>query len=253
MMGEEAHIKGEKRSAPRYDPQQSDEERESYENRILLCPNHHTEIDADEVTWTVMKLLDMKVKHELQVAQNWQFPQMLDDLKKVVQQYSSSDNKAKPVSEVIEGTRQLVVVRVDAAIEGGISTGIKVRAGQRIAFFARGLISYDSWNHFTNAEGIICNEYGIPLAFTNEAGQMAMGTWPHDGAYKTAVNELGRIGSLIGWINEYSEEKAYFVGVKRQIAVNEDGELHLAVNDARGTYADNSGEYRVEIRITDPE
>jgi hypothetical protein len=38
VLGEEAHIKGENPGAARYDNTQSDDERDSYDNRILLCP-----------------------------------------------------------------------------------------------------------------------------------------------------------------------------------------------------------------------
>ena len=70
VMGVEAHIKGENAGAARFDPNQSPEERESYENRILLCPNHHTEIDAHPDAYAVRDLLEMKARHEQQVKQN---------------------------------------------------------------------------------------------------------------------------------------------------------------------------------------
>jgi len=44
-IGEMAHIKGNKAGSNRYDESQPDTERDSYENLILLCPNHHTRID----------------------------------------------------------------------------------------------------------------------------------------------------------------------------------------------------------------
>jgi hypothetical protein len=63
VIGEEAHIKGERPGAPRYDPAQSSEERETTENRILLCPTHHTEIDSDPESWPVERLKRMKANH----------------------------------------------------------------------------------------------------------------------------------------------------------------------------------------------
>jgi hypothetical protein len=56
VLGEEAHIKGEKLGAARYDPAQCDEERDGYDNRILLCPTHHTMVDSNETQYTVMAL-----------------------------------------------------------------------------------------------------------------------------------------------------------------------------------------------------
>lgn len=40
-----AHIKGEHPNSARYDAAQPDSERQGFENLMLLCPNHHTEID----------------------------------------------------------------------------------------------------------------------------------------------------------------------------------------------------------------
>jgi hypothetical protein len=250
VIGEEAHIKGEKPLAPRYDPNQPEEERESYENRILLCPTHHTEIDADPETWTVERLKQMKANREQQVSRNQQFPQVLDELTKIVQRFQASEESLElSVSEVIEDSQTTKIVRVDASKDGGINTNIKVLPGQTVVFFARGLISYDGRHHFATPEGILCNEYGIPFIFNDESGNGGMAVWPHPGAYKTNGNELGRIGSLIGWIGTYSEQGAFLIGSKREVQVGETGYLYLMVNDAKGTYSDNDGEFRVGVDI----
>lgn len=63
VIGEEAHIVGRRPGAPRHrklDPVTSD----GYSNRILLCPTHHTEIDAQPGTWTEERLLRLKQDHE---------------------------------------------------------------------------------------------------------------------------------------------------------------------------------------------
>jgi hypothetical protein len=36
----------------------------SYENRILLCPNHHREIDRQANAWPVSRLRQVKADHE---------------------------------------------------------------------------------------------------------------------------------------------------------------------------------------------
>jgi hypothetical protein len=250
VIGEEAHIKGEKPTAPRYDPNQSPEERDSYENRILLCPTHHTEIDADPQTWTVERLFEMKVKHEQQVIRNRQHPELVDELKKLVQRYEPSDEFLNfVVPDIIEDPAEVRIVRVDASKEKGVNTKIRVLPGQRIAFFARGLISYDGGHNFATPGGILCNEYGLPTMMKDADGNNVLVVWPHEQAYKTDGGELGRIGSLFGWINAYSPERAFLIGSRREIEVTEEGNLYLAVNDAKGTYSDNDGEFRVDIRI----
>lgn len=250
-MGEEAHIKGEKPSAPRYDPAQSPVERESYANRILLCPTHHTEIDSDPATWTVARLQQMKTDHENQVRLNWNLPELLDDMRQLLQRYEAlpldESGDVQP-SAVIGGTDR-ATIRIDATCEGGVNTQIRVQKGQRILLFARGLVTYDGGQNYALPEGVICNELGLPYLLQDPSGNTGLAMWLHPDAYKTDGGISGRIGSLIGWIRAYSEEKSFFVGSKRVVEASEDGDLFLMVNDAKGTYDDNNGEFRVDISL----
>jgi HNH endonuclease len=68
-LGEQAHIVGEKEDAPRGKSPLISEERDSYHNLILLCPNHHTEIDKNAFDWPVERLHFEKSKHELWVTE----------------------------------------------------------------------------------------------------------------------------------------------------------------------------------------
>nr|WP_321273491.1 HNH endonuclease [Alcaligenes faecalis] len=65
-LGEMAHIKGKNRGSNRYDANQTNDERDSYQNLILLCPNHHTEIDKpeNEIRFPIGWLLEAKKAHE---------------------------------------------------------------------------------------------------------------------------------------------------------------------------------------------
>src|SRR5690606_16453248 len=130
-----------------------------------------------------------------------------------------------------------------------ICTGLQVLHGQRIAFFARGLITYDGGYHFSNPEGMLCNAYGLPILAKDPEGNPALAVWPHEQARITDGNRLGLIDSLFAWIGQYSAERAFFVGSRRKITIPEDGYLYLAVNDAAGTYGDNDGEFRVDIQV----
>lgn len=67
-LGEQAHIVGEKFTAARGNSPLSDDERNSYHNLILLCPNHHTIIDSNPEDWPVEKLYQAKSTHELWVT-----------------------------------------------------------------------------------------------------------------------------------------------------------------------------------------
>jgi len=66
-LGEQAHIVGDKDTAPRGESILTQEERDSYPNLILLCPTHHTTIDKNEHDWPVEKLHLIKRDHELRI------------------------------------------------------------------------------------------------------------------------------------------------------------------------------------------
>ncbi|MFT5130969.1 MAG: hypothetical protein ACI8W8_004602, partial [Rhodothermales bacterium] len=68
-LGQQAHIVGEKASAARGHSALSLADRNCYHNIILLCPCHHTEIDANETAWSVEQLHSAKSKHELWVTE----------------------------------------------------------------------------------------------------------------------------------------------------------------------------------------
>ncbi|WP_019217975.1 HNH endonuclease [Legionella tunisiensis] len=94
-LGEMAHIKGKKPSSNRYDKAQSDTERDSYENLILLCPTHHELIDKreNEAIYTVEYLHAMKVKHEDKINR-WNFPKYdsLEQLREQLAIYIAENN-----------------------------------------------------------------------------------------------------------------------------------------------------------------
>ena len=64
VSGEICHIKGNKPESPRYDPDQSDEERHGFNNLVLMCPLHHKIIDDDPDSYTVSRLNEIKAEHE---------------------------------------------------------------------------------------------------------------------------------------------------------------------------------------------
>jgi len=66
LAGRICHIKARSPRGPRYDPKQSEEERHSYENLIVLCGVHHGLIDDQPETFTTELLLEMKEMHERQ-------------------------------------------------------------------------------------------------------------------------------------------------------------------------------------------
>ena len=57
------HIKGANIGGQRYDNNQSDEERRSYDNLLFMCHRHHKETDNED-RYDVEKLIEIKVNHE---------------------------------------------------------------------------------------------------------------------------------------------------------------------------------------------
>jgi hypothetical protein len=58
------HIKARSEGGPRYDAAQADLDRHGFDNLVLLCPSHHDVIDADSVSYSVERLLEIKSDHE---------------------------------------------------------------------------------------------------------------------------------------------------------------------------------------------
>jgi hypothetical protein len=67
VVGEEAHIRSGRLGGPRHDPDYPADQIDSYKNLILLCPTHHSLIDAHGGdAYDVETLLAMKQRHEEQ-------------------------------------------------------------------------------------------------------------------------------------------------------------------------------------------
>ena len=63
VVGQEAHIVGERPGAARYRPLPP-AERDGYGNRILLCPTDHITIDKQPGAWPESLLREIKARHE---------------------------------------------------------------------------------------------------------------------------------------------------------------------------------------------
>jgi hypothetical protein len=63
-LGEICHICAASPQGPRYDPNQTPEDRDAVGNLILFCPTHHKVVDDDVESYTVVRLRKMKADHE---------------------------------------------------------------------------------------------------------------------------------------------------------------------------------------------
>lgn len=64
VIGRICHIKAQSPGGPRFDSNQTDQERHSFDNLILLCPIHHDVIDSNPLKYDVGFLLQLKSKLE---------------------------------------------------------------------------------------------------------------------------------------------------------------------------------------------
>ncbi|WP_131721955.1 MULTISPECIES: hypothetical protein [Mycolicibacterium] len=76
IVGEVCHIRAQNPEGPRYDSNQSDEERHGFENLVLMCGVHHKIIDAREnaQTYTVEALIEIKSSHEQAARESGDIP-----------------------------------------------------------------------------------------------------------------------------------------------------------------------------------
>jgi hypothetical protein len=70
VIGEEAHIVAQKEDGPRGLSELTPEQRDKYDNLILLCSIHHKIIDDQEHEYTVDKLKEFKTNHETWIRTN---------------------------------------------------------------------------------------------------------------------------------------------------------------------------------------
>ncbi len=80
VTGEICHIKGKSPNGPRYDPHQTDEERNGHANLILMCSPHNKIVDdhATRHKYTVEVLIGYKEKHESQFKNSVVQPALLE-------------------------------------------------------------------------------------------------------------------------------------------------------------------------------
>ncbi len=73
VRAEICHIRGLRPTSTRYDPEMNDEERNGYENLILMCPNHHQLVDdLEPEKYSVDFLTEMKERATVR-ADAWRY------------------------------------------------------------------------------------------------------------------------------------------------------------------------------------
>src|SRR5258708_10748880 len=70
IVGDACHMVAEEQSGPRGDASLSPEQRDKYDNLLLLCKVHHKLVDDQVGTYTVEKLKEIKANHEKWVRES---------------------------------------------------------------------------------------------------------------------------------------------------------------------------------------
>lgn len=124
LFAEICHIEAAEPNGERYNPQQTDEERRSFENLILMCANHHIETNNIQI-WHVEKLKKLKEDHEQKFLKT---PFTVPD--KIVQQTILKDYLEGVEIDLDKGCPNLAIstlTRIKSAVEafGGNDLGLK--------------------------------------------------------------------------------------------------------------------------------
>lgn len=64
VTGEICHIKAKKPKGARFNLSQTDEQRDNFDNLMMMCPIHHKVIDGNPRLYTGESLIEMKIDHE---------------------------------------------------------------------------------------------------------------------------------------------------------------------------------------------
>ena len=118
VIGEICHIKAKNLEGSRYDSAQSSNERDSYQNLILLCPTHHTIVDNDIGSYTVERLLEIKSDHEKSSNYELDWPEIYTDqlIEKINLPSINHETIIKPINPV-GGQYAQSIQNINAGIE----------------------------------------------------------------------------------------------------------------------------------------
>jgi len=126
IVGAAAHIKGENPGAARYDENVTDEERNSSDNLIFLCQNHHKIIDDQPTIYTVEVLMKMKNDHKKWVIENTRksLPEITFAELEVVTKYLLSNSPTDDNIEIICPREKIKKNQLSAEVENEIISGM---------------------------------------------------------------------------------------------------------------------------------
>ena len=112
VIGEICHIEAAEKNGPRYNPNQTDDERKAVDNLVLLCGKHNKIIDNNANKYTVDYLKDIKKVHESRSNRN-EIEITNSLLKKINDKLDEQQQKQKPLSIIPNYDTKKLIGRKD--------------------------------------------------------------------------------------------------------------------------------------------
>lgn len=151
-IAEICHIRARRKGGPRYDPALTAAQKDDFQNLILLCPTHHTEVDKSPVKYSVDILTEMKEMHERE-AHNEITPRMARQAEFIYAKQARKTTKSIKASPVHGNT--------DArASAGGVAVAIGGHNQGRINIHVGGKPNKESGKYPANSIGADANLSG---------------------------------------------------------------------------------------------
>ena len=161
VTGEICHIKAQAPGGPRFDAEQSNDERHAFANLILLCVPHHQVIDADEESYTVERLVRMKAIHEASGEDAGELPEPLAEALILSSTFNVSGGSAVASSAQAGGQTAHLITNIFSA-----------SAPHHAPSFSRdAAMLTELWESFQEAAGAVGTIAG-PLQYFDDPGKL---------------------------------------------------------------------------------
>jgi hypothetical protein len=232
----------------------------------VYCRAEFTEAWVKEKHIIPVQIRDLRLPNEIRGFQLVQTAHASNDvtvdaLVEILASITQRPNSVPPVKEEALWTRRTIrpieqiglqiAVKVPANIEPSrtqlelCNTGLMLIPGDDVVITASGKISIDDRKTWMLPNGVYPDPItGTPIFFHTSEAYTAHGYPQHE------AGSHGVVGSLIGWIGN-DINSAFFIGEQHSFVADRrmNGFLHLAINDTKGAYADNFGEFDVTISL----
>ncbi len=174
-----AHIIASSPDGPRGDKEESEKLSDNVDNLMLLCYEHHKMIDSEPNIYTVEKLREMKIEHELKIAEQC-------DL------LNREKTELIRLTSPIKGEQEVSILYEEIA--EAVSSRKRVNSMRGITISVTGNANYSSQKYWREAERIIREGYENKILSTlREKPNLHFSIFPI-----APIPMISKLGYLIG-------------------------------------------------------